>query len=297
MQKDGAWDRIQDEVASLFFAERRQGDTDAYVRAVLKKRLKHDAHFSMSVLRTIQRSGQETMRPTNKFLSMASILQSADILIAEVSGRYVHHQLSDLSDQTVVSKCLQTFARKAGIPPEDEINAAASTQEEALLLMIVYQYEPRILDIVLNRPNKITAVEMSEAMFADMQKAILDSFFNNIGGALGAREVAKKIGESLSGHFLDGVLPKEYKDRLMLWARTEGAVIQNDALMKIGREAGMNGKIWQTVGDDRVRERHVTNEADGVIPVDRAFSGGSMDAGSGSASPFNCRCTTGPALL
>ena len=83
----------------------------------------------------------------------------------------------------------------------------------------------------------------------------------------------------------------------MLWARTEGCVVQNDGLIALGQSAGMDGKQWFTVGDGNVRPAHSSNEAAGIIKMSDTFPDGSSDAGSGSTSAFNCRCTSAPALL
>ena len=59
------------------------------------------------------------------------------------------------------------------------------------------------------------------------------------------------------------------------------------------REMGIDGKEWITAGDANVSDECEANEAEGVIPVNQAFSGGVM------APPQHpdCRCVVSPARL
>ena len=83
------------------------------------------------------------------------------------------------------------------------------------------------------------------------------------------------------------------KYRSELIARTETANALSTASLDSMADMGIDGKEWVTAGDDRVSEDCQGNEAEGVIPVNRAFSGGVM------APPQHpdCRCTVSPARL
>ncbi len=83
------------------------------------------------------------------------------------------------------------------------------------------------------------------------------------------------------------------KHRSELIARTETANALSEASLDTMKEMGIDGKEWVTAGDDRVSEDCEGNEAEGVIPVGQAFSGGTM------APPQHpdCRCAVSPARL
>lgn len=157
------------------------------------------------------------------------------------------------------------------------------------------QYQ-ELLQPILTRQNLITVPGFTNVMFDSIREVFKKELYERAGGGLGAEALAGKIARELTN--VRGTnLPEIPKYKYMLWARTEGVVVQTDALMELGKEADMEGKIWQTIGDSEVREGHVENEMDGIIPVNQDFSDGSSDAGSGSVSPYNCRCCCGPALL
>ncbi|MCK4649535.1 minor capsid protein [bacterium] len=83
------------------------------------------------------------------------------------------------------------------------------------------------------------------------------------------------------------------KHRSELIARTETANALSQASLETMEDMGIDGKEWVTAGDDKVSDECLGNEAEGVIPVGQAFSGGVM------APPQHpdCRCTLSPARL
>ena len=83
------------------------------------------------------------------------------------------------------------------------------------------------------------------------------------------------------------------KHRSQLIARTETASALSAASLDTMADMGIDGKEWVTAGDDNVSDDCLANEAEGVIPVNQAFSGGVM------APPQHpdCRCTVAPARL
>ena len=83
------------------------------------------------------------------------------------------------------------------------------------------------------------------------------------------------------------------RHRSELIARTETADALSQAGLNSMKDMGIEGKEWVTVGDDRVSDECLGNEAQGVIPVGQAFSGGVM------APPQypDCRCALAPARL
>lgn len=83
------------------------------------------------------------------------------------------------------------------------------------------------------------------------------------------------------------------KYRSQLIARTETANALSQASLGRMKDMGVDGKEWVTVGDDRVSVECQGNEAEGVIPVNQAFSGGVMAPPQHPA----CRCVVAPARL
>ncbi len=83
------------------------------------------------------------------------------------------------------------------------------------------------------------------------------------------------------------------RHRSELIARTETANALSSASLDSMADMGIDGKEWVTAGDDLVSDECLGNEAEGVIPVNQAFSGGVM------APPQHpsCRCTVAPARL
>lgn len=83
------------------------------------------------------------------------------------------------------------------------------------------------------------------------------------------------------------------KHRSELIARTETSSALSQASLDRMADMGIDGKEWVTVGDDRVSDECAGNEAEGIIPVGQAFSGGVM------APPQHpdCRCALAPARL
>ena len=174
------------------------------------------------------------------------------------------------------------------------VRQAANTQTgfstaDLLTVEIIQDTFQELEEAILARINEIKLSGFTDAMYETVRETIQREVYNPVDGAMGATELAKEIGKDLNLKY-GSALPQEAEERLMLWARTEGCVVQNDALMAISKACGLNGKQWLTVDDERVREAHISNEGDGVIREDEYFSDGSFDGGSGSVSPFMCRC-------
>lgn len=78
--------------------------------------------------------------------------------------------------------------------------------------------------------------------------------------------------------------------RAQLISQTETADALGAAFMDRGKELGLTGKEWVTVGDERVSLECQDNEAAGVIPFDQAFPGGTMTP----PQHPGCRCAAAP---
>ncbi len=83
------------------------------------------------------------------------------------------------------------------------------------------------------------------------------------------------------------------KHRSELIARTETANALSQSSLDTMADMGLDGKEWVTAGDDLVSDDCLGNEAEGVIPLGQAFSGG-VDA---PPQHPDCRCAVAPARL
>ena len=81
--------------------------------------------------------------------------------------------------------------------------------------------------------------------------------------------------------------------RSQLIARTETASALSQASLDTMKDMGIGGKEWVTVGDDRVSDECLANEAQGVIAVDKSFTSGPMAPPQHAA----CRCSVAPSRL
>lgn len=77
--------------------------------------------------------------------------------------------------------------------------------------------------------------------------------------------------------------------------QTEIQTVIGTARHEMFDRSGVQMKRWITVGDNRVREEHLLNEAQGWIPTDTPFQNGALHPGSYPSS-INCRCVEEPML-
>lgn len=282
MRARGSWDRFADDAARNYLSLWTPSASDAEMRRRLRADARADEALQGAILAEIREASREA---GNVFDDLFDVFFRWMILSAESGAAFAHAYIRQSQDDVI-----ERVVRQVEI--EDLFSA-----EDGAFVDVVFSREPRLLDSVLDRANKIKLAGFSDSMFEELRDVVRVGMYENITGGLGAREVARRIGRTFEGRIPDEV----FKRKTELWARTEGAVVQNDALMEIGKDAEMNGKAWQTVGIysglNKVRDAHIDNEADGVIHIDETFSDGSTDGGSGSRSPWACRCAVGPALL
>ena len=278
-QRSGALDTLADEAWHVYLRAWNPGDT----KSETKKRLLHlldDAHFKDRINALIKKHVQRD----NIFADAEKVIQTCLGLFMESGSLFA---------TAILDQAHAVLERKAS---DDQLTLTA---DDKLFVEIAMHRDPLLKEAIEARANMFKAPKLTDTAFADIQAIMNEQLFEAVHGGEGARTIARKLakefGASLAAAGFD--TPEKLHNKVMLWARTEGAVTQNDALMKRGKNAGMDGKIWQSVGDGRVREAHVLNDAAGVIPVGDLFPDGSSDAGSGSVSPFNCRCVCGPAML
>ena len=96
------------------------------------------------------------------------------------------------------------------------------------------------------------------------------------------------LARDIRGEFTD---MGKYRSELI--ARTETSNALSQASLDRMKDMDIDGKEWVTAGDDRVSPECRGNEAEGIIPVNQAFSSGVMVP----PQHPSCRCAIAPARL
>ena len=148
---------------------------------------------------------------------------------------------------------------------------------------VAYEGPPnqRAIDWAKNHVSKAKLVDgINETTLEKLSRVIGDGIENK----RGIPGISKDIRDEFKGMG---------KHRAELIARTETATALSQASLDTMADMGVDGKEWVTAGDDQVSDECEGNEAEGVIPVGQAFSGGVM------APPQHpdCRCVIAPAFL
>lgn len=135
-----------------------------------------------------------------------------------------------------------------------------------------------IIDALLNRPV-VTGAGLSHEVVKDARILIRDKLYL---GTTDVHDLAKEISSGAG-------IPEW---RGLKIARTETQVAYNQATFDEYKRSKVKRKMWVDVGDLRERDAHLTNGAQGWIPMDEAFADGAMHPGdpSGTGGVFNCRC-------
>lgn len=202
----------------------------------------------------------------------------------------------------------------------DEVTAQTAallsqTLEEALLAQYLSQITGPVSKAATDRARAL-AKEAASSLLRDFSKTQLNSMGEAIAAGLeagkGPREIARMLTDvqgldpqraarlekvreyleasSLSNDALEKAVERErqklLRERRETIARTEAAKATETAREVEALGRGARWKHWITTPDERLCDICAGNEADGVIPVDATFSGGTMTA---PAHP-NCRC-------
>ena len=202
----------------------------------------------------------------------------------------------------------------------DEVTAQTAallshTLEEALLAQYLSQITGPVSKAATDRARAL-AKEAASSLLRDYSKTQLNSMGEAIAAGLeagkGPREIARMLTDvqgldpqraarlekvreyleasSLSNDALEKAVERErqklLRERRETIARTEAAKATETAREVEALGRGARWKHWITTPDERLCDICAGNEADGVIPVDATFSGGTMTA---PAHP-NCRC-------
>lgn len=279
-------DELVADAVSIYNAQRVKTDTEREANAAMRAYLNKNRDGVDKRIDSIIRRA-----PVRGFNGDVQAVRVFLVLFAEQGALFISRALQGQFDS--ITKWLFT---KAAANKADEFLMFFTLGEGEFPPLPASAQISELADTIAKRANEVTLKGFTPAMFEEVRSTIRKDLYEATKGGAGAAQIARDLGKDLRAKF-GSKLPDEANNRLMLWARTEGAVVQNDALMARGKDAGMNGKVWQTVGDNRVRPAHTSNEGAGVIPVGDTFPDGSTDGGSGSVSPFMCRCSVGPALL
>ena len=113
--------------------------------------------------------------------------------------------------------------------------------------------------------------------------------------------LAKVIGDAIENkRGIPGLardIRREFDDmsryRAQMIARNETATALESAFYERGKSMGVTGKEWVTVGDDKVSDICLQNEAAGVIPFDQPFPSGHLTP----PGHVQCRCACIPSML
>lgn len=179
---------------------------------------------------------------------------------------------------TAVAGYLKTTSRKAWGRQTQPLLRASATQEvagvSASLGIRFDLVQPEVEAFVL-KENQFLLDSLGETTAEIVQETLA-------AGVAEGKSV-RAIAEDLQGSHAFG------RDRSQLIARTEVGRAQNGAALEsiksYGERTGRSYvKVWDTAGDDRVRDEHAAIEGE-TVPIDQPFSNGLMHP-----SEPNCRC-------
>jgi len=191
-------------------------------------------------------------------------------------------------NRTSLSRLGKMWTRKAadeeieGLSEEAKVTMIAAFTE----LISLAEADPTIADAIEQRWNKIMG-EPSFTLeeFSRVMTHVTEEFFES---GKGARDLARAL--LTDSALTDKLINTPIKNRALLIARTEVGILQGESAKNHLLNNGFNARRWLTVGDQKVRQQHRDNEADGPLPWSEPFSDGSYDTGFRSVSPFRCRC-------
>jgi len=286
--KHDLWTELAKDALDVYQSVRRRDRDDKTTKAEVREYLReNEKGVNARIDRIVRRANERGLFDGSRETILLHM-----VLIAESGAKFLVRSLRGELD-SITKEILFGYQKAAS--PADKFLLYYTLGEGDFPPLPASAQMGELLDSIQKRTNEITLGGFNDKMFETVRGTIKENLYEAVDGCKGAAEIARQLGKELRAKFND--LPKEANNRLMLWARTEGCVVQNDALMARGEDVGMDGKIWQTVGDSRVRDAHILNEAAGVIPIADMFPDGSTDGGAGSVSPYFCRCAVGPALL
>jgi len=290
LEKSGLAQQWINETVRLYTALHKPGESIEQTQRAIKQELKQDTTVMYNVGERLRNANEDSHAQLER---MVAPLYIGSALFAEDGVLWGRKQMQFLDTNNKQNGAQRTSkATAATVFNEEDAIFAALTFETGSEMRLLTAYADRGKAFI-DPKNKLTVQGFTPKMFSSLQDTLQTELFEK---GNGMREQASVLWKSLATKY-GSKLPSDASNRIELWVRTEGATVQNDALMAIGKEADMDGKRWDSVGDALVRPAHQDNTSAGVIPVKDNFPDGSSDAGSGSQSPYQCRCASGPALL
>ena len=274
LEQSGLAQQWIDDSVRLYTALHKPGESVTQTQRAIKQELKVDTSVMENIGARLLDANKDARIEMKR---IEAPLYIGTVLLAEDGALWGRQQIQMLNKQNG-NVTTQQFSKAAG--------PATFTAEDTMLGSLAFELgsEPRLLDAFQARGNEIKLSGFTNGMFDTLQGTLQKDLFEK---GNGMREQAQALWESLATKY-KSKLPVEASQRIELWVRTEGCVVQNDSLMAIGKESGMDGKRWDSVGDGLVRPAHQSNTAAGIIAVKDNFPDGSRDAGGGSVSPYNC---------
>ena len=121
----------------------------------------------------------------------------------------------------------------------------------------------------------------SLASKADLHKIVTDAIEGNTTVDQMTRDIRRKVSDKW------GDFAKYRAERI---ARTEASGAYGRGSHEYYKEVGIKKHIWYTMKDENVSDICIGNEAQGAIPIDKAFRSGAMH----EPGHINCRCSVVP---
>ena len=154
---------------------------------------------------------------------------------------------------------------------ESSLKAGSKLAAQEVSGNIMYDHE--IADALFARQNRI--VKVSNRLYNQIKMEI------HAGMAEG--ESLNQIAKRIQTYY------KTSDSDALRIARTETSSAMSKATQETYKKNGIDKKVWLATGDDRTRDTHMANQAQGPIPMDAAFGGtGEQHPGE---SEINCRCS------
>lgn len=137
-------------------------------------------------------------------------------------------------------------------------------------------------DVILNKELVYSHLERLKGVNDTIRKQLSVEIHQGLSNG----ETIDQIGERIKRKY------NMANTRSRLIAQTETASAISHASMVEYKQCGVRYKRWFSAGDDRVREEHQANEAQGAIPIDASFSSGESYPGAPG-----CRCSISPVVI
>ncbi len=154
---------------------------------------------------------------------------------------------------------------------------------------------PPIQDAIDYAQSRISRAKLVDGITAETKRTLSKVISDGIANKRGIDGIARDLKNELG--WMGRGRPSEIKgltlkSRADMIARTETANALSAASLDRSKAMGITHKEWITAGDAQVSDECLGNEAQGAIPTQQVFSGGTL------APPQhpNCRCSLAPSM-